>query len=259
MRTGSVVHWILERVGLKQVQQTICSPTSSGGQKPTPTFRRYDQPVRLSTSIFALVERSTTMVSQGAAPLSFSKVPGNPSFRKKAVNAVALVPLLAGNDNKGDGADTTSSKSLASFATLLESLRRHGTAAPQVVAEDELLLVIPNSSLTRPGDWRYNETPLKAFHWQHGCQRLMLFDGRPQESRPAHDRLINQSVTRDWIDLCPSRRTAAVVGVLNLHDCESLEDLHRAEEELHQVRTQTSKSLPQHYTMIIRRDNSSQN
>lgn len=170
------------------------------------------------------------MVSHGTVPLSFSKVPGNPSFRKKAVNAVALVPLLAGND--GSAAAT---KSLASFADLLESLRQHNTAAPQIVAEDELLLVIPNSSLTRPGDWRYNETPLKAFHWQHGCQRLMLFDGRPQESRPAHDRLINQSVTRDWIDLCPSRRTAAVVGVLNLHDCESLADVHRAEEELHQV------------------------
>ena len=161
-------------------------------------------------------------------PLSFSKVPGNPSFRKAAVNAVALVPLLS---NKEDGGE---SRSLSSFADLLESLRRHNTAAPQVVAEDELLLVIPNSSLTRPGDWRYNDTPLKAFHWGHGCQRLMLFDGRPQESRPAHDRLINQAITRDWIDLCPSRRTAAVVGVLNLRDCESLQDLKRAEEELHQ-------------------------
>lgn len=38
---------------------------------------------------------------------------------------------------------------------------------------------------------------------------------------------------RDWIDLAPSRRTAAVVGILNLKDCTSLEDLHRAEEELH--------------------------
>lgn len=171
--------------------------------------------------------------SQGAPPLSFSKVPGNPSFRKAAVNAVALVPLLSSRD---DGAPP-STKSAASFADLLETLRHHNTAAPQIIAEDELLLVIPNSSLTRPGDWRYNETPLKSFHWQHGCQRLMLFDGRPQESRPAHDRLINQAVTRDWIDLCPSRRTAAVVGVLNLHDCESLADLRRAEEELHQVGT----------------------
>lgn len=174
------------------------------------------------------------MGSQGNAPLSLSKVPGNPSFRKAAVNAVALVPLLSsGNDDK-DGAPPPT-KSAVSFADLLESLRTHGTAAPQMIAEDELLLVIPNSSLTRPGDWRYKETPLKAFHWQHGSQRLMLFDGRPQESRPAHDRLINQAVTRDWIDLCPSRRTAAVVGILNLHDCHSIADLHRAEEELHQV------------------------
>jgi hypothetical protein len=172
------------------------------------------------------------MESPGSTPLSFSKVPGSPSFRKAAVNAVALVPLLSSKDN---GAEIAS-QSAASFTELLESLRAHSTAAPQVIAEDEVLLVVPNNSLTRPGDWRYNDTPLKAFHWQHGCQRLMLFDGRPQESRPAHDRLINQAVTRDWIDLCPSRRTAAVVGVLNLRDCESLADLHRAEEELHQVR-----------------------
>lgn len=187
---------------------------------------------REEKGIFIIRAGQGTMGSQGNAPLSFSKVPGNPSFRKAAVNAVALVPLLSSKD---DGAERPS-KSAASFAELLESLRHHSTAAPQIIAEDELLLVVPNSSLTRPGDWRYNETPLKAFHWQHGSQRLMLFDGRPQESRPAHDRLINQSVTRDWIDLCPSRRTAAVVGVLNLHDCESIADLHRAEEELHEVR-----------------------
>ena len=190
------------------------------------------------------------MVTQGTTPFSFSKVPGNPSFRKAAVNAVALVPLLSSNSSNSnqdrkDGSTQQQqqppdvqpgTKSAASFAGLLESLRRHNTAAPQIIAEDELLLVIPNSSLTRPGDWRYNETPLKAFHWQHGCQRLVLFDGRPQESRAAHDRLMNQSLTRDWIDLCPSRRTAAVIGILNLHDCKSVADLHRAEEELHQVR-----------------------
>jgi hypothetical protein len=46
--------------------------------------------------------------------------------------------------------------------------------------------------------------------------------------------LINHAVTRDWIDITPSRRTAAVIGILNLRDCKDLADLHRAEEELHQ-------------------------
>jgi hypothetical protein len=99
----------------------------------------------------------------------------------------------------------------------------------------EVLLVVPSSQLTRPGDWRYEKTPLKNFHWGHGCQRLLVFDGRPQNSRRAHDRLLNHNVTREWIDLCPSRRTAAVVGILNLRDIEGVPDgLGRAEAELQQ-------------------------
>jgi hypothetical protein len=149
------------------------------------------------------------------------------------VNTVALVPLLS-SDKDGEIATT---KSAQSFRDLFEALRRHATSASDSPTEEDLLLVIPNSSLTRPGDWRYNDTPLKAFHWQHGCQRLHLFDGRPDFSRLAHDRLINHSVTRDWIDLVPSRRTAAVIGIINLRDCKDLADLHRAEEELHQWAT----------------------
>jgi hypothetical protein len=209
---------------------------------------------------------SSTVHDRGGPALSFSQVPGNPSFRKAAVNAVAVVPLLLSSSQSGSvtaasssdvagtadhpssaastdgsGRNSTTPHSLTSFADLWQSLRRHSTAAPPTIAEDdeddELLLVVPNSSLTRPGDWRYQDTPLQAFHWGDGCQRLLLFDGRPHMSRPAHDRILNQSLTRDWIDLCPARRTAAVVGVLNLRDCNSLADLQRAEEELHQVKS----------------------
>jgi hypothetical protein len=166
------------------------------------------------------------MAPPAALPFSFSQVPGSPSFRNSAVNTVALVPLLS-SDKDGEIATT---KSAQSFGDLFNGLHRHANSA----SGEDLLLVIPNSSLTRPGDWRYNETPLKSFHWQHGCQRLHLFDGRPQNSRLAHDRLINHAVTRDWIDITPSRRTAAVIGIVNIHDCKDLADLHRAEEELHQ-------------------------
>jgi hypothetical protein len=99
---------------------------------------------------------------------------------------------------------------------------------------EDLLLVVPNAQLTRPGNWRYDSTPLKNFHWGHGCQRLLCFDGRPHLNRMAHDRLINPTVARQWIDLVPSRRTAAVIGILNMRDCKSPADLHRAEQELHQ-------------------------
>jgi hypothetical protein len=169
--------------------------------------------------------------SGGSVPFTFSEIPGNPSFRNSAVNAVALIPLLSSGSSDGEVADTRSS---ASFRDLLEALGRHATTATRSTHEDDLILVVPNSSLTRPGDWKYNESPLRSFHWQEGCQRLLLFDGLPQHCRAAHDRVINQSMTRNWIDLCPYRRTSAVVGVLNVHDCKDLVDLHRAEEELHQ-------------------------
>ncbi|KAL3924166.1 MAG: hypothetical protein SGILL_001214 [Bacillariaceae sp.] len=58
-----------------------------------------------------------------------------------------------------------------------------------------------------------------------------FFDGRPYNSRMAHDRLINHSLTRDWIDLCPSRRTAALIGVLNIRDCPDEETFSRAIQE----------------------------
>lgn len=158
---------------------------------------------------------------------SLSQVPGTPTFRDAAVNAVAIIPLLSSDKN----GDIETSHSSAAFKDLWTALRRHSNSQYSPSAA-ELLMVVPNSNLTRPGDWKYNDTPLTTFHWQHGCQRLKLFDGRPSKSRLAHDRLYNHGLTRDWIDACPSRRTAAVIGVLNMHDCKDVGDLHRAEEEL---------------------------
>ena len=53
----------------------------------------------------------------------------------------------------------------------------------------EITLVLPHSQLTRPGDWRYDATPLKSHDWQSGCQRIRIFDGRPEFSRMAYDRI----------------------------------------------------------------------
>lgn len=104
-------------------------------------------------------------------------------------------------------------------------------------------LVVPNSQLTRPGDWRYDSTPLRSHDWSSGCQRMRVFDGRVEGggSRMAHDRLHRNDEGVDgaapsssWADLAPSRGTVAVIGVLNVRDCRSTDDLRRAEEELEQ-------------------------
>lgn len=163
-----------------------------------------------------------------SSPGALAQIPGDVSFRNGSVNAIALVPLLSSTEST----DGTASRSSQSFQELMDAIHRH--TGHSTASDSDSLLVVSNSSLTRPGDWRYSETPLKIFHWLHGCQRIRLFDGRPEHSRQAHDRLLNRAVTKDWIDLCPWRRTAAVVGVLNVHDCKDLSDLHKAEEELKQ-------------------------
>jgi len=165
--------------------------------------------------------------------ISFSQVPGSPSFRSSSTNAVAVIPLLS-SDKDGNVTTTHSAKS---FRDLFKAFDRYcqsvqKTSSSAIMDDHELMLIVPNASLTRPGDWRYDNTPFKFFHWGHGCQRLLVFDGRPEFSRMAHDRVINHGLTRDWIDFCPSRRTAAVIGVLNMRDCVDQATLHRAEEEL---------------------------
>jgi hypothetical protein len=164
--------------------------------------------------------------------MTLSQIPSNPSFRASAVNGVAVIPLLSSDRNGQDDPNTHSSKS---FQNLLDAFQRHNEeATPATTSGDDILLVVPNSSLTRPGNWKYDNTPLKNFHWEHGCQRLAIFDGRPYNSRMAYDRLINHELTRNWIDLRPHRRTAALIGVLNIRDCPDVETLLRAEQEWQQ-------------------------
>jgi hypothetical protein len=168
----------------------------------------------------------------GAGPMTLSQIPSSPTFRSSAVNAVAVIPLLS-IDRNGQDDDTTHSS--RSFQELQDALNRYNKQPnPPPQTGDDILLVVPNASLTRPGNWKYDNTPLRNFHWEHGCQRLAVFDGRPYNSRMAYDRLVNHELTRNWIDLCPHRRTAALIGVLNMRDCPDVETFLKAEQEWQQ-------------------------
>lgn len=176
-------------------------------------------------------ESQSSLDKAGPSDFSFSEVPGSPSFRSSCSNPIAVVPLLSSNRD-GSIATTHSAKSFRDLFNAFNRYRQNIQSTSSQMDENELTLIVPNSNLTRPGDWRYDNTPFKFFHWGHGCQRLIVFDGRPEFSRMAHDKVINHALTRNWIDFCPSRRTAAVIGVLNMRDCRDQADLHRAEEEL---------------------------
>ena len=208
-----------------------------------------------------------------------SQLPGRPSFRDSAIHSVAIVPLSipsdSDNDTKNnDSADAAAGGSVSitdethsdrSYSNLLNSLKEfalqsrlshqridsedHSLSADSEVTScsdesSQITVILPHSQLTRPGDWRYNTTPLKSHDWQSGCQRIRIFDGRPECSRMACDRLgqnndnendITSSSATDldtWSDLEPHRTTAAIIGVLNLKDCRDTNDLWVAEESL---------------------------
>ena len=136
---------------------------------------------------------------------------------------------------------------------------------------NEITLIIPNSNLTPPSGFHYDETPLKSHDWSIGCQRLLFLNGL--HSVQAQDRYksfshaggaglggsgagtgtgtFNNKNKRvpshygHFVDLYPSRGIAAVIGVLNVQDCKSHADYKRAEMELQQW---VNKFTPQlHY------------
>ncbi|KAK1742006.1 trafficking protein particle complex subunit 9 [Skeletonema marinoi] len=208
-----------------------------------------------------------------------SQLPGRPSFRDSAIHSVAIVPLTipSGNENTknndgnnaSDSADaaaggptiTTQTYSDKSYSNLLNSLQEfalQGRLSNQRMDSEshflnannsevtswsdessQITLILPHSQLTRPGDWRYNTTPLKSHDWQSGSQRIRIFDGRQECSRMAYDRLrisdndTSNTVEADpWSDLEPHRTTAAIIGVLNMKDCRDTNDLWAAEKSL---------------------------
>ena len=86
--------------------------------------------------------------------MTLSQVPGSPSFRSSAINSIAVIPLLSNDKNGQDDPNTFSSQS---FHELLDALNRYNKDnAGSNQPGDDLLLVVPNSNLTRPGDWKYS-------------------------------------------------------------------------------------------------------
>jgi len=189
----------------------------------------------------------------------WSSIPGMPSFESAGYNRIAILPLMAHTTKSPNATLSPPSTnprinhSEESFYFLMNSLKdfatrkaNHSMAVSETSSLDsasenkytwkqechETILVIPNSQLTRPTDWRYDGTPLKCFDWGTGCQRLLLFDGRPDHSRRAHDSMINPR--QDFSDVCPSKQIMAVIGVLNCQDCYSTQDLLSAKQELEQ-------------------------
>ena len=191
-----------------------------------------------------------------------SELPGRPSFRNSAMHAVAIVPLsIPPRDDDDDNnsvlptTTTAATHSEKSFHHLLHSLQEfaiqgrmahqrttnksnnnstEGSSRKWYDESSEITLILPHSQLTRPGDWRYDSTPLKSHDWQSGCQRIRLFDGRPQYSRMAADRIgsINEKKEDVWKELEPHRSTSAVIGILSMKDCKDTRDLWSAEESL---------------------------
>jgi len=193
-----------------------------------------------------------------------SSVSSNPTLRALATNTVAIVPLLSSATHS-----QVENYSLKSFDILMESLERYAqqrvggqefspsaassfsnpslpslNGADQKPTCKDIDILIPNEQLTRPGDWRYDNTPLRSHAWHNGCQRMVCFDGRelpspttetdtlPYISPLAQDRLSKNPMYQAFSDLYPSRGTTAVVGVLSVRDCQSIDTLVAAEKEL---------------------------
>jgi len=119
---------------------------------------------------------------------------------------------------------------------------------------NEITLIVPNSNLTPPSEFKYDSTPLKSHNWTIGCQRLLFLNGL--SSPQAHDRTTNFSTSNtnttssttkptkhkkskkatshyaNFVDLYPSRGVSAIIGVLNIKDCKSEIDIQRAYDEL---------------------------
>lgn len=184
-----------------------------------------------------------------------------PTFSEQSFDT--LFAALASFTNLDRGHDDASVHSnLTSNASNLEAASVTGTAnVTTSKTHKDRTLVIPNSQLTPPGGWRFESTPLKSHNWSMGCQRMLLMDGRegckgsalakirlesfqaqaqappssneePQHKHEEEDKEEHGSDYGKFVDLYPSRGVSAVVGVLNVNDCKSIADVHRAEEEL---------------------------
>ncbi len=189
------------------------------------------------------------------ASFTSSSIPQNPTLRSSAVNTVIVVPLLSKSTDLN-----LISHTKKAFKTLFHSLadialeRDDHQNYTSKSDSKEITLIIPNSNLTPPGDWRYDDTPLQSHDWSVGCQRIMFADGlrsiQAKDRIKAFDTNSCDSLTKEkkkishygeFADLYPSRGTSAVIGVFSVKDCIGDNDLLEAEEEL---RRWTQKFTP---------------
>lgn len=181
-----------------------------------------------------------------------SSIPLDPTLRSAALNTVVVVPLLS-NKKKNKSAASSSDQSMQSLFYSLSSLYNDNDIHSHNAkgqSPKEVTLIVPNSNLTPPGEWRYDETPLKSHDWSLGCQRLHFIDGQKSlyaKIRHESFRKVNKqnkaSHYGEFLDLYPSRGIASVIGVISVKDCQSIQDLHAAEEEL--------QSYVQQFTPIL--------
>lgn len=175
-------------------------------------------------------------------PSTTCSITDNPTFRTACLNTVAIVPLLSSDDKLHTHSRDSFEQLFTCLAPFAADLRQASGHANQT---NELTLIVPNNNLTRPGEWKYDSTPLKSHDWSMGYQRMVIFDGREYDGSKGsvHSQIRLSSFHQgsvekgeasysDFVDLYPSRGISAVIGVLNLRDCTSTADLHDAEKEL---------------------------
>ena len=209
---------------------------------------------------------STNRIHGGISQLSTTH--RQTTFRNMSMNSIAVVPLLCNDDDSQrchsttthnhNNATTNTLRSVVSHSTqsyheFMSVLQQHPYSCHNNSSSSDSLsdsashnnhnhnyitLVVPNHTLTRPSDWKYETTPFHSFHWNDGCQRLMFHDGRSSSSSSSsstasHNNNNNNhtndpslyyhytasSAYRNYIDLYPHRRTAAIIGILNIQDC----------------------------------------
>ena len=208
---------------------TSKSKSNNGKFEPNPNHsERSFEYFMSSLSLFAK-SKSATTVDSSASNLSDNKS-NSSSIDSNFRSTRSMMSVDTSNSNQHDGEINTNTKEASS----IHEAKGNDDKYKWKEELNEILLVIPNANLTRPGDWRYDKTPLSCFDWSKGCQRIHFFDGRPDKSRMAHDRIVNPNIVEDWGDLLPSRSTTAVLGVLNCKDCIDTESLLLAQEELRQ-------------------------
>eukprot|EP00814_Leptocylindrus_danicus_P002176 CAMPEP_0116006212 /NCGR_PEP_ID=MMETSP0321-20121206/1599_1 /TAXON_ID=163516 /ORGANISM="Leptocylindrus danicus var. danicus, Strain B650" /LENGTH=297 /DNA_ID=CAMNT_0003474733 /DNA_START=46 /DNA_END=936 /DNA_ORIENTATION=- len=114
------------------------------------------------------------------------------TFSSQAITRISIRPL-------GDGVHTQKA-----YMALIEACRRcYSPSFP--------LILCPAHQLTRPGDWRYDATPLGDFDWQEGCIRIEFVLGGAFEGS-------------DDASASAVRETYMFIGVLSTLDCKSSQD-----------------------------------